>query len=93
MKTVIDKMADYVSRNGSAFEKLMRERERNNPKLQFIFEVPNPLSSRPPHRVWLMLSTSSDLLWWPPCASPGVDTGARVQPVLRVEAGLPARPR
>jgi RNA recognition motif-containing protein len=38
MKTVIDKMADYVSRNGSAFEKLMRERERNNPKLQFIFE-------------------------------------------------------
>jgi hypothetical protein len=48
MKTVIDKMADYVSRNGSAFEKLMRERERNNPKLQFIFEVPNPLSRPPP---------------------------------------------
>jgi len=47
MKTVIDKMADYVSRNGSAFEKLMRERERNNPKLQFIFEVPNPLTSPP----------------------------------------------
>lgn len=71
MKTVIDKMADYVSRNGSAFEKLMRERERNNPKLQFIFEVPNPLSRHPsPTRVWLMLSTSSDLLlWWLPCAS------------------------
>ena len=65
MKTVIDKMADYVSRNGSAFEKLMRERERNNPKLQFIFEVPTP---SPHHCVWLMLSTSPDLLlWWLPC--------------------------
>jgi hypothetical protein len=44
MRTVIDKMAEYVSRNGSAFEKLMRERERNNPKLQFIFEVQLGLS-------------------------------------------------
>lgn len=32
-------MAEYVARNGSAFETMMREREKNNPKLKFLFEV------------------------------------------------------
>jgi len=40
LKQVIDKMADYVSRNGPAFERLMKEKETNNPKLSFLFGGP-----------------------------------------------------
>ncbi|CAN0487876.1 unnamed protein product, partial [Hapterophycus canaliculatus] len=33
----VDKMADYVARNGGNFEDMVREREKDNQMLSFLF--------------------------------------------------------
>ena len=36
-KNLIDKVAQYVSKNGSQFENMMREKQRGNPEYAFLF--------------------------------------------------------
>eukprot|EP01105_Mastigella_eilhardi_P017536 TRINITY_DN402_c0_g1_i21.p1 TRINITY_DN402_c0_g1~~TRINITY_DN402_c0_g1_i21.p1 ORF type:complete len:859 (+),score=181.37 TRINITY_DN402_c0_g1_i21:284-2578(+) len=41
-KVIIDKIADYVIRNGASLEAMVMEKEKNNPKMSF-FKVADPL--------------------------------------------------
>jgi hypothetical protein len=36
LKTVIDKLAEFVSRNGTAFEETTREKKKDDPKFGFL---------------------------------------------------------
>ena len=38
----VDKMAEFKVRNGEAFEKLIREKQRDNPKFAFLFDTSSP---------------------------------------------------
>jgi Surp module len=40
MKKVIDNMAEFVSKNGVEFEKMVRARQKDNPKLSFLHGGP-----------------------------------------------------
>jgi calcium homeostasis ER protein len=37
-KNLIDKVAQYVTKNGSQFEQMMREKQRGNPEYSFLFQ-------------------------------------------------------
>jgi hypothetical protein len=37
-KGIIEKMADYVARNGPKFEDLLKEKQKENPKFGFLYE-------------------------------------------------------
>ena len=37
-KNLIDKVAQYVSKNGSQFEQMMKEKQRGNPEYSFLFQ-------------------------------------------------------
>ncbi|KAJ1324296.1 splicing factor 3A subunit 1 [Microdochium nivale] len=47
-RTVLEKTAGYVARNGLAFEERIREKEKNNPKLSFL----NPADPYNPYYLW-----------------------------------------
>ncbi|KXJ89406.1 Pre-mRNA splicing factor PRP21 like protein-domain-containing protein [Microdochium bolleyi] len=47
-RTVLEKTAGYVARNGLAFEERIREKEKNNPKLSFL----NPTDPYNPYYLW-----------------------------------------
>jgi len=47
-RTVLEKTAGYVARNGLAFEERIREKEKNNPKLSFL----NPEDPYNPYYLW-----------------------------------------
>jgi len=37
VKNIIDKLANFVARNGIAFEKMTKDKQKNNPKFAFLF--------------------------------------------------------
>lgn len=37
LKNVIDKLAQFVARNGPEFEKMTMEKQKDNPKFSFLF--------------------------------------------------------
>ena len=37
IQTIIDKLATFVARNGPEFEQMTMNKQRNNPKFQFLF--------------------------------------------------------
>ncbi|XP_076813025.1 calcium homeostasis endoplasmic reticulum protein-like isoform X2 [Clavelina lepadiformis] len=37
VKNIIDKLANFVARNGFAFEKMTKDKQKNNPKFSFLF--------------------------------------------------------
>lgn len=37
LRNVIDKLAQFVSRNGPEFEKMTMEKQKDNPKFSFLF--------------------------------------------------------
>lgn len=37
LKNIIDKLANFVSRNGPEFENVTKEKQKDNPKFQFLF--------------------------------------------------------
>lgn len=37
IRTIIDKLATFVARNGPEFERMTMTKQRNNPKFQFLF--------------------------------------------------------
>ena len=37
IRTIVDKLATFVARNGPEFERMTMEKQRNNPKFQFLF--------------------------------------------------------
>lgn len=37
LKNIIDKLANFVSRNGLEFENVTKEKQRDNPKFSFLF--------------------------------------------------------
>lgn len=37
VKNIIDKLANFVARNGAEFEKMTKEKQKGNPKFQFLF--------------------------------------------------------
>ena len=36
-KNIIDKLANFVARNGSKFEEMTKEKQKGNPKFAFLF--------------------------------------------------------
>ncbi len=36
-RNIIDKLANFVARNGPKFEDLTKEKQRDNPKFQFLY--------------------------------------------------------
>jgi len=36
MKNIIDKLAQFVARNGTEFEKMTKSKQENNPKFGFL---------------------------------------------------------
>lgn len=37
MKNIIDKLANFVARNGMEFEKMTKDKQQQNPKFAFLF--------------------------------------------------------
>ena len=37
MRNIIDKLANFVARNGPEFEQMTQEKQRDNPKFFFLF--------------------------------------------------------
>ena len=37
VKNIIDKLANFVARNGAEFENMTKEKQKNNPKFSFLF--------------------------------------------------------
>ena len=37
LKNIIDKLANFVARNGPEFEQMTMNKQRDNPKFQFLF--------------------------------------------------------
>ena len=37
IRNIVDKLATFVARNGPEFERMTMEKQRNNPKFQFLF--------------------------------------------------------
>ena len=37
LKNIIDKLANFVARNGVEFERMTKQKQRDNPKFQFLF--------------------------------------------------------
>ena len=37
LRNIIDKLANFVARNGPKFEELTRTKQKNNPKFAFLF--------------------------------------------------------
>ena len=37
IRNIIDKLASFVARNGPEFEQMTMEKQRNNPKFNFLF--------------------------------------------------------
>lgn len=37
LKNIIDKLANFVARNGPEFEQMTREKQRDNAKFRFLF--------------------------------------------------------
>ena len=37
MKNIIDKLANFVARNGPQFEEMTKQKQKDNPKFSFLF--------------------------------------------------------
>ena len=37
MRNIIDKLANFVARNGPEFEQMTQQKQKDNPKFQFLF--------------------------------------------------------
>lgn len=37
VKNIVDKLANFVARNGPEFEKMTKQKQKDNPKFQFLF--------------------------------------------------------
>jgi hypothetical protein len=53
----VDKMAEFKVRNGEAFESLIREKQRGNPKFSFLFDAASPAHAYYQYKLQILRQT------------------------------------
>lgn len=61
--TIIHKLAPYISREGSLFERLVAEKEKDNPKFQFLFQCGSLEHNYYCWKVYSLLQGDSEDQW------------------------------
>mmetsp|Transcript_45673 Transcript_45673/g.114940 ORF Transcript_45673/g.114940 Transcript_45673/m.114940 type:complete len:661 (-) Transcript_45673:198-2180(-) len=60
---LISKLADYIVREGAQFEQMIMQREKDNPKFSFLFQVGSSENNFYRWKVWSLTQGDSDTSW------------------------------